>query len=142
MKIKNYKEFILESYRESISIIENWNYGGLVGDVFFDMTSFRKWLNQYGDFDITDEISKDINLPVGCIKNINIEEEFRGKGFGNKILNYFMDLCIDNDVKNIILIADMDENQIEGFDLVKWYESKGFEVIEYIHNNPVMILEI
>lgn len=142
MKIKKYKNFITESYRKPISFDEYWDYGNLIATIHFDINNFKNWLNSYGDFDFTEEISKDIEIPVGCLKNINVDNDFRGEGIGNKILNYFIDECIENDVKNIILVADLDEKQIEGFDLVKWYKSKGFEIVGYIYDNPVMILKI
>lgn len=142
MRIKNYQNFIKENFKASITFDEYWDYGNLIATIHFDMSSFKNWLNSYGDFDVTDEISKDIKLPVGCLKNINVNDEYKNKGYGNKILNYFIDECIENDVKNIILIADKDEKQVQGFDLEKWYESKGFEVVDYIYNNPVMILEL
>lgn len=141
MKIKKYSNFITEN---NINIIfdKEWQYGNIEANIFFDINSFRKWLNQYGDFDIIDEISQYIDLPIGCIKNIKINSEFRNKGFGNKLLNIFIDECIKNDVDNVLLIADLDEEQIDGFDLVKWYKSKDFKIIGYIYDNPIMMLEI
>lgn len=129
-----------ENMKSPILLDEYWEHGDLTGVIHFSLDYFKNWLNQYGDFDTTNEISKNIKTPVGCLKNINVYSEYKGQGYGNEILEHFIDKCIDNDVNVIILVADLDENQESGFDLVKWYESKGFETINYIYNNPVMEL--
>ena len=126
----------------SVLIDEYWEYGDLVGIIHYNMNYFKNWLNNYGDFESTDKISENLNLPVGCLKNINVYDDYRGEGYGNKILEYFIDECIDNDVKDIILVADKDEEQKEGFDLVKWYESNGFEIVGKIYDNPIMKMSI
>lgn len=137
-KVLRFTAFINESVNKQINIDETWDYGSLESSIYYNTNSVKLWLHKYGEFDKTDEIVKDIKYPIGCLKNIKVAEEQRGKDNGNKILNYFIDRCIDSDVKEIILIADLDEQQIGKFDLVKWYESKGFKKINTINGNPVM----
>lgn len=138
--MKHIKKY--ENIKSPIVLDEYFDYGDLSGVIHFNLDYFKNWLNKYGDFDVTDEVAKDIKTPVGCLKNINVYSEHKGKGYGNDILEHFIDKCIDNDVDTIILVADLDESQNSGFDLVKWYESKGFETINHIYNNPVMKLDI
>lgn len=119
-----------------------YDYGELDYEICRDIDSFKQWLSQYGDFDKIDEISKEINTPVACITHVEIYEALRGNNLDKKILDDFINKCIDNDVKEIILVADLDEEQVGGFDLVKWYESKRFVIINYIYDNPVMKMKI
>lgn len=134
-KILRFNQFINEEY-------DFYDYGEIDYEICRNMDSFKKWLSQYGDYDKIDEISKEINIPVACITHVEVYEALRGKNLGKKILDDFINKCIDNDAYNVILIADLEEKQIEGFDLVKWYEKYGFTKINEIHSNPVMKMEI
>lgn len=139
--IKKFKIFN-ESFNSPLLINKYWKYGHLNANIVFTDFDLKSWLNEYGDFDVTDIIVEDIKQPVGCLTNIIVNTGFRNKGYGNIILDYYIDTCINNDVNNIILVADKDENQDDGFDLIEWYVSKGFKIINYIYENPVMILEL
>lgn len=140
--ILKYHQFINENYSNIISYDEYWDYGDITAVIHSNINNVKNWLNNYGDYDKTEEIIKLINSPVGCLTNINVNKEHRGGGYGNIILESFIDKCINEDVGNIILVADLDEEQNDGFDLVKWYESKGFKKINNIYDNPVLKMEI
>lgn len=43
------------------------------------------------------------------------------------------------EASSYILIADTQESQSEGFDLVKWYESYDFKVVGHVGGLPVMV---
>lgn len=62
---------------------------------------------------------------VGILKNIWVEEEERGSGVGTFLLDEFIDLAIEREMDVLYLIADTLESN--DFDLVSWYEKKGFE---------------
>lgn len=62
------------------------------------------------------------NLSV--IKNINVEEEFRGQGIGQDLLSGAID-CADI----VLLVSDKYEYQLKGFVLDKFYESSDFKKI-------------
>ena len=70
------------------------------------------------------------------IKNINVEEDFRGQGNGTQIL---CDLIGDSYTDAAILVCDIGESQKEGFVLEKFYQENNFKTV-LIHNNyPLMV---
>jgi len=76
-------------------------------------------------------------LPVAIIKNINVDPKYRGKGIGNKLMDKFFSAA---EIANTIcLIADTYEENL--FNLVEWYESFGFEVVDLNNGCPLMIME-
>lgn len=62
---------------------------------------------------------------IVIIKNLNVEEEFRGNGFGNSLLE---DAISSADI--VFLISDKYESQIKGFLLDKFYEGNDFVSIK------------
>ena len=78
-----------------------------------------------------------LEMPVAILKNIFVPVEQRGEGVGSQLMDYFIEEA--DKARTIILIADSDQSQAEGFNLVKWYESYGFEVVgEDSARNAVM----
>lgn len=63
---------------------------------------------------------------IAIIKNLNVDEELRGQGLGNTLMSYFFN---ETTADIILLIADISESQLPGFDLSKFYENWGFEYI-------------
>ena len=60
-----------------------------------------------------------------------------------KLFEQFINEASDAGAYSVILLADLDQAQSEGFDLVKWYEGYGFETIGKDNaGNPVMELKI
>lgn len=79
---------------------------------------------------------------ISFLNNMNIfDDEDRGKGYGKEIMEQFIDEAYDNGAEIIILYADLQESQEEGFDLVKFYEKYGFDVIERYTDGVLMVLE-
>lgn len=64
---------------------------------------------------------------VGILKTLWVEEEERGSGVGTSLLDEFIDLAVEREMDVIYLVADTLESN--DFDLVSWYEEKGFERI-------------
>lgn len=64
-----------------------------------------------------------INDDILVIKNIYVDEEYRGNGYGNEILEELLSHSLSG---KAILIADKDETQQEGFNLITFYNSYGF----------------
>ena len=77
---------------------------------------------------------------IAFLNNINVEEEARGEGHGNFLMESFINEAVDYGAEAIFLIADMAEDQQEGFDLIKWYEGWGFEIIHQSSGGPLMML--
>jgi GNAT superfamily N-acetyltransferase len=78
-----------------------------------------------------------VALPIAILKNMFVEEEQRGKGIGNYLLNEFISKATSLNAKCILLESDTGEEQEKGFDLTKWYENKGFTKITN-GNYPLM----
>ena len=84
---------------------------------------------------IIEAIEKNGN-EVLVIKNLNIEEEFRGQGFGKMLMEDAMsESCADI----IVLVADAYESQLPGFVLENFYKKFDFETIIETGAGPLMI---
>lgn len=75
---------------------------------------------------------------IALIKNLHVDDQYRGAGLGNKLLSDAIDQAYDNGAEAIILIADIhDSNK---FDIQRWYEGYGFEKVTNTSEGPLMIL--
>lgn len=77
---------------------------------------------------------------IAFLNNINVEEDARGEGHGNYLMESFIEEATDHNAEAIILLADIAEDQQEGFDLVKWYEGWGFKIIHQSSGGPLMMM--
>lgn len=87
------------------------------------------------DGKIYEAIKKETNN-ILVIKNLNIDKEFQGKGYGSEILS---DLLNESYAEAAILMCDILEGQLPGFVLEKFYESHNFKTIETYQDYPIMI---
>lgn len=139
------KEYIRKIIREELSILDNssifisesYEYGSFEGVIHINIENVKNWF-------IKRKINpenyiKELELPIAFLNNINIYEDYRGKGYGNSLYSEFEGLCYDNDAKYIILESDNDEYQNKGFNLEKWYESFDFDTIGVEGGNSIMI---
>jgi GNAT superfamily N-acetyltransferase len=69
------------------------------------------------------------------IKNVNIDDEHQGQGFGTQIISELL----DNDFDTAILIADIKESQQDGFLLENFYNNLGFDSVLKQDQYPIMI---
>jgi GNAT superfamily N-acetyltransferase len=69
------------------------------------------------------------------VKSLFVDDRKRGKGYGNDLMESFLG---DTGASVIFLLADS-QPQKEGFNLIKFYESFGFEVIKSVTNGTLMI---
>lgn len=76
-------------------------------------------------------------MPLAILQNINIYEEHRGKGWGNKGMEMFITEVDDMAARGILLIADLGEEN--STNLVEWYKGFGFEIIGWSQKNPIML---
>lgn len=77
---------------------------------------------------------------LGLIRNMYVDDDYRGQGIGNDLVSNAIDDAAGDGADAIILVSDTDENN--SFDLTKWYEGFGFEIIGVAGNNPIMILDL
>lgn len=73
---------------------------------------------------------------VVLMHGIEIDRKQRGKGYGDDLLNKFLE-----EAKGlpIVLSADTAQRQVEGFNLVDWYQKHGFELTGAGSVFPVMV---
>lgn len=78
---------------------------------------------------------------VAILKNMYINEEHRGERIGSRLLDEFIGNATIKKAEAIVLVADTAEDN--EFDLVKWYEGYGFEIIYGERDSfPVMVKKI
>lgn len=78
---------------------------------------------------------------IAFLNNINVNEESRGQGVGNDILEQFLDCAQGAQAQAVVLLADTSETQNPGFDLVKWYEGWGFKTLMETPSGPLMLYD-
>ena len=131
MKIKIKKKLLKESKTIDISQGDGSMAFGVVHN---NPESIKRWLTKNG---INQEI--DLPLPIAFLNNINVEEEDRGQGVGTEMLYDFEDQASGYGAKSILLLARLDEDQLEGFNLEKWYLDNDYEVLTRDGDgNPLM----
>lgn len=109
---KNVNGGDLEGY--SVSATDE-NYINFLNDNIND----KKIFNSIVDF----IKNKDFDNII-IIKNINVEEDFRGEGIGKSLLEDSIE-----DAKIVFLISDKYESQLKDFILDKFYENADFDKI-------------
>jgi GNAT superfamily N-acetyltransferase len=128
---ENWKKYLSEESRE---IEYNIDDATIFGVVHTSPQRLRNWAEKEG---VSEELIQSLEMPVAILKNIFVPVEQRGEGVGSQLMDYFIEEA--DKARTIILIADSDQSQAEGFNLVKWYESYGFEVVgEDSARNAVM----
>lgn len=131
------KTNVNENKNESILLDNSYEYGSYEGIIHYNVERIKNWFLKR-NIDFTNYLNE-IQLPTAFLNNINIEDDFRGKGLGNELYSEFETACYDNNVKCIILESDNGESQANGFNLNNWYESFGYEIIGNEAGNPIMI---
>lgn len=79
--------------------------------------------------DVADKIANWMEVHserVAILKNINVFDHCRGRGYGNDLLKAFISEAGSVKANAIILISDNGESQENGFVLDTWYEKNDF----------------
>ena len=103
-----------------------------------DEDALNDWI--YNEADIrrnTRTKLRNLQMPIALLQTIHVEEEYRGKGIGTALLKSF--LSATKEVRHVILIVDVYEDQAIGMDLVKWYKRYGFRKIGKAGSMPLML---
>ena len=79
---------------------------------------------------------------VAILDSMHVEEQYRGQGHGNDLLENFINEAASFGAELIILTADAHQEQGEDFDLIKWYEGYGFKTILKTSSGPLMVLDL
>jgi hypothetical protein len=126
--------------KKSIYLTKDEKYGSYEGIIHYDINKIENWfLKRKIDFDKYREY---IQIPVAFLNNINVNNRYRGKGYGNELYSDFENECYENDVNCIILESDSGESQKKGFILDDWYKSQEFEIIGNEGGNSIMIKKL
>jgi ribosomal protein S18 acetylase RimI-like enzyme len=130
-----------EFITEQKSISQQIDGGSLEGYVVStDKPNISNYLQSQG---VTPELINHITKKyktLGLIRNMYVDDDYRGQGIGNDLVGNAIDDAANDGADAIILVSDTDEDN--PFDLTKWYEGFGFEVVGTAGNNPLMILDL
>jgi GNAT superfamily N-acetyltransferase len=88
----------------------------IVSDYFGDFTrqagKMEKWLREHVE-------------RVAILKHIEVDDDFRGQGYGKALMLQFTDEVAKAGCKVILLVAKPEDDPQDGFDLQQWYENMG-----------------
>ena len=132
---------LIEFITEQKSITQHTEGGSLEGYVMStDKPNINNYLQSQG---ATPELINNITKrykTLALIRNMYVDDDYRGQGIGNDLVSNAIDDAANNGADAILLVSDTDEDN--PFDLTKWYEGFGFEVVGTAGNNPIMILDL
>ena len=100
------------------------------------------WLEKHGTNDSKVELKIKEFDKVAFLNNINVDEEARGQGIGQDLLESFESEAKASGADIVVLISDVNESQVIGFDLTLWYKKNGFEILSNTTSGPLMIKRI
>lgn len=75
---------------------------------------------------------------VALLRNMYVDEDARGCGEGSDLVMQFMSEAELHGAQMIMLVSDAEEEQLEGFDLVTFYE--GFDFYPSITTSSGMLM--
>ena len=116
--------------------------GSISGEVYFESADLfrafdsRKILLEAKGLALRKSLDRE--LPIAFLKNMYVEEDFRGQGYGNNLLSWFIEEARAEGAS--IIILESDEYESNAFGLTAWYEGYGFEVMDTEDDLPIMIL--
>ena len=118
----------------------NDSRGDLEGVMHFDLDNLFSFLVTELPSDTFLKVKQLLKGKVAILKNISVSEQ--GVGNGNSLVSDFLEQCSQRGTDYVCLVADLNEEQLPGFNLVKWYESFGFEKVGESYAGPFMVMEI
>lgn len=124
---------------QNIDIIEDYGSAeGYVADT--NAEQLQNWLDRFNFRN--DAFVADLRIKYdrfAVLNNINVNEEFRGRGQGDKLLGEFLEKAGQKGAGVVLLVADTAEEQAVGFDLIDWYERNDFEEIQEVIGGHLMM---
>ena len=132
---------ISELLLEQVYIHQSNKGGNLEGYVVdSDKPQLTNYLSSQGaDNNLINQLKQKYKT-IAIIRNMYVDEDQRGQGYGNQLVNDAIDDAAGNLADAIICVADMSEDN--NINLVQWYKNFGFEVIGKAGSDPVMVLEL
>lgn len=115
-------------------------FGYLVSTKKENLSIFlKKEINNKYHSDAVYDILKDNIENIFVLKNLNIDDEFQGMGYGKMVLEEILDYAYNNGADACILLADSEAGQRESFVLTRFYEENDFEKIYGEDKYPIML---
>jgi GNAT superfamily N-acetyltransferase len=96
-------------------------------------------MNHGVDMDVINAIKAEYST-IAIARGMTVDEEHKNKGHGTELLGEFIEAAASEGAEAIFCVADIYEDN--DFDLVKWYESWGFQTITQTSAGPMMVLEL
>lgn len=117
----------------------SYEYGCVYGYVVDSSAeNLENWMEDKGYSKTSLQYIRSNYKRVAIIKNLWMEEEHRGQGYGTKLMEEAIEEAQQLGAKAILLEADTGEQN--AFDLVQWYKDVfGFRVVEKENSYPLMI---
>lgn len=75
---------------------------------------------------------------LAVLQYMSVEGDYQGQGYGKTLLAEFEEKVDEIGAVAIFLIADINESQRDGFDLMKFYKKHGYRRIAMCSSGPVM----
>lgn len=82
-------------------------------------------------------IKKEVDK-ILVIKNLNIDEDFQGQGYGSELLYELLENAKSYGAHDAVLLCDLNESQKSGFSLTQFYENHDFSILCQPHDCPLM----
>jgi GNAT superfamily N-acetyltransferase len=119
------------------------DYGEVHGTVGTGREFLEQFFDDYGvrdDEESTRLLNDFADAGIALLKNIDVNDDRRGEGFGNRLLNLFLREAESKGAQVAFLIVDIvGDNE---FDLTTWYARHGFvRETETEAGDPVMVLD-
>ena len=132
---------ISELLLEQVYIHQSNKGGNLEGYVVdSDKPQLTNYLSSQGaDNNLINQLKQKYKT-IAIIRNMYVDEDQRGQGYGNQLVSDAIDDAVGNLADAIVCVADTSEDN--NINLVQWYKNFGFEVIGKAGSDPVMVLEL
>ena len=127
--LKRDKIFVIEELENSTGAVE-----GLMCEPS-EHHRVANYLEEQGYADIWERVAGQHNR-IAVLKNVWIEEDSKGLGLGGELVEWFMMEAENRRMEAVYLVADtLTDNS---FNLIQWYESRGFVNITDKTECPLM----
>ena len=116
------------------------NEGGTI-EGYFHLNSAENIYNYFNensvDISVIDFLKNETNIfVIGLIRNLWIEDEKRGNGFGTDLINQMVDYMTDNADLFFLIADNLEDNE---FSLENWYEKFGLQTLCNTGQGPLMV---
>lgn len=114
--------------------------GGFVLTVTDEPFDFINKTSQFEGYESLNEGFIFKSERISFIESIWVKPEYQGQGFQEKIFETLYEFCYNSYALDLYLIADANlQQELSYFNIVTFYEMKGFNVIKEFKNNKYLM---